>query len=203
MRAWELSSDRAAEAVEILCRVFSEFPGSDALAPYERRRVAELLHSRTIAAGLTDGRVDAWGDPIVGVAVWLVRPALAQAASPNSRRASRDPLAGLVSAGVLAELRAFDAVMQRLRAIARPDRHVYLDVIGVLPAYRRRGIATALMAAGHRWATGLGLPCALDTDTSENVTFYEGLGYRVRGRERIPGSDRELVAMRRDLSTNH
>ena len=200
MRAWQLRSERAPEAVDILCRVFPDFPGSDVLATSERPRVAALLHSRTIRAGLTGGRIDAWGDPIVGVAVWLVRPALSEATSPGPTPATRDPLNGLMSADVLAQLQAFDAVMQRLRAIARPDRHVYLDMIGVVPEFRRRGIATALMAAGHRWAAGLDLPCALDTDTPENVAFYEGRGYQVRGRERIRGSDRELVAMRRDLS---
>ena len=78
--------------------------------------------------------------------------------------------------------------MHRLRAISRPDAHVYLDMIGVLAAHRRQGIATALLEAGHAWADGLGLPVALDTDTEENVAFYTrrgtwpwlGSGYRTR-----------------------
>ena len=87
--------------------------------------------------------------------------------------------------------------MQRLRAIARPDRHIYLDELGVLPDYRRRGIATALMEAGHRWAGARGLAVALDTDTDENVAFYERRGYEVTAREPLPDANCELVAMRR------
>ena len=94
-------------------------------------------------------------------------------------------------------LEHFDATMQRLRAISRPDAHVYLDMIGVLPAHRRQGMATALMEAGHAWADDLGLPVALDTDTEENVAFYARRGYVVMARERLPESNRELVAMRR------
>ena len=87
--------------------------------------------------------------------------------------------------------------MQRLRAVARPDRHVYLDELAVVAGHRRHGIATALMEAGHGWADDLGLPVALDTDTDENVAFYERRGYEVVAREPLPYTDRDLVAMRR------
>lgn len=92
--------------------------------------------------------------------------------------------------------------MQRLRAIARPDRHVYLDEIGVLPAHRRRGIATQLLEVRHHWADELGLPVSLDTDTDANVAFYERRGYQVIARERRTDTDGTLVAMRRRESHN-
>lgn len=92
---------------------------------------------------------------------------------------------------------AFDATMQRLRALSRPEAHVYLGMIGVLPAHRRQGIATTLIEDGHAWADDLGLPVALDTDTEENVAFYTRRGYEVIARARLPDSHRELVAMRR------
>lgn len=194
MRAWRLSADRLDAAVDVLCEIFPDFPGSDALSPDERRRISLLLHARTVTAGLADGRVDAWGDPIVGIAVWLRRPALADPApSAHARRSGQ--LDEILGPGVVRELAAFDDVLQRLRAVARPDRHAYLDMLGVLPAHRRTGIATALMGIGHAWADAIGLPCALDTDTAENVDFYRRRGYRVIAREQLP--DREVVAMRR------
>ena len=103
----------------------------------------------------------------------------------------------LLPPDVVAALERFDATMRRLRTISRPDAHVYLDMIGVLPAHRRQGIATALMEAGHAWADDLGLPVALDTDTEENVAFYARRGYEVTARERLPDSGGVLVAMRR------
>lgn len=194
MSVWTLSADRAAEAVDVLLGVFPDFPGSSALDAAHERKFARVLHERTVESGLTAGRVDLWGHPPVGVAVWIRRPALGE---PERRSRARPSLPTLLPAEVVEPLERFQATMQRLRAHSRPDRHVYLDMLGVLPAHRRRGIATALLEAGHAWADGLGLPVALDTDTEENVAFYERRGYVVRARERLPDSNRDLVAMRR------
>jgi GNAT superfamily N-acetyltransferase len=191
---WRLALSRAAEAVEVLLEVFPDFPGSSALDPAEEKRIARLLHQRTVESGLASGRVDVWGDPPVGIAVWLRRPALGE---PELSAPARPSLRDLLPAEVVPPLARFEATMQRLRAIARPDPHVYLDMLGVQSTHRRHGIATALMEAGHAWADGLGLPTALDTDTDENVAFYERRGYAVVGRERLSDADRDLVAMRR------
>lgn len=195
MNVWRLSEDRATEAVEILLAVFPDFPGSAVLDPADERRIARLLHERTVESGLTIGRVDMWGDPPVAVAVWLERPTLGEQETPA---ASRPSLSNVLPPEVLGPLARFEATMQRLRAISRPDRHAYLDMLAVLPAHRREGIATALIDAGHRWAGDLGLPTALDTDSDENVSFYERRGYTVMARERLTDSERDLVAMRRD-----
>ena len=194
MSVWNMPPDRAAEAVEVLLQVFPDFPGSNRLAASEERRIARLLHERTVELGMAVGRVDAWNDPPVGVAVWLRRPPLD---GPEPPRPPRQPLRDLLPGEVVDALERFDATMQRLRAISRPFEHVYLDMIGVLPLHRRKGIATALLEAGHTWADDLGLPVALDTDTEENVAFYARRGYEVMARERLPDTGGELVAMRR------
>jgi ribosomal protein S18 acetylase RimI-like enzyme len=194
MTIWTLPPERAAEAVDILLAVFPDFPGSNTLDPAEERRVARLLHARTVDSGFAAGRVDVRGDPPVGVAVWLRRPALAE---PEPHRPPRASLGDVIPAEVIGPLRRFEAAMKRLRAVSRPDRHVYLDMLGVLRAHRRQGIATSLLDAGHAWADGLGLPVALDTDTDANVAFYQRRGYEVVARARLPGSDHDLVAMRR------
>lgn len=193
MTLWRLPPDRGPEAVDVLLEVFPDFPGSHALDPAEERRIARLLHERTIESGLVTGRVDVWGDPPIGIAVWLRRPALHDPEPPMPPRPS---LRSVLPAEVIGPLMRFDAAMQRLRATSRPDRHLYLDMLGVLPAHRRNGIATALLEAGHAWAGDLGLPVALDTDTDENVSFYERRGYAVMAREPLPDTDRDLVAMR-------
>jgi GNAT superfamily N-acetyltransferase len=192
--ALERSRSCRAEAVEVLLEVFPDFPGSNRLGAAEERRIARLIHERTLESGLAVGRVDAWSDPPVGVAVWLRRPALDEREPP---RPPRPRLRDLLRPDVMEALERFEATMQRLRALSRPDAHVYLDMIGVLPVYRRQGIATALIEAGHAWADDLGLPVALDTDTEENVVFYTRRGYEVMARKRLPDSNRELVAMRR------
>jgi GNAT superfamily N-acetyltransferase len=89
-------------------------------------------------------------------------------------------------------------VVQRLRVMARPDRHIYLDEIGVVPEHRRSGVASTLLEAGHAWADDLGLPCALEAWTDANVAFYQGRGYAVIASERVPGAALAITTMRRD-----
>lgn len=194
MPIWSLARDRSADAVDVLGRVFPEFPGSDLVDAGERAEIARLLHRRTTESGLAIGRVDVWGDPIIGLAVWMRRPAVDE---PEAPRPNRPGLADQLPAAVVDRLRRFNETMQGLRAVARPDRHLYLDELGVLPEHRRQGIASALLEAGHAWADELGLPCALDTDTDENVRFYERRGYEAIASERVPGSDLVITAMRR------
>jgi GNAT superfamily N-acetyltransferase len=197
MRPWTLTPERADEAARALDRAF---PDDDPLAAYlapdpaVRRTLTAILHARSIASGLAIGRVDAWGDPIVGAAIWLPRPALEAAQAP--RRRGPGPLDELGPA-VAERVRRFGEVQRRLRAIARPDRHAYLDEIGVTPEHRRQGIATALLEVGHAWADARGLPCALEANTDANVAFYERRGYEVVDSERVAGSDLVLTAMRR------
>lgn len=69
--------------------------------------------------------------------------------------------------------------------------------MAVLPEHRRRGIASRLLERGHAWADGMGLPCALDTETAQNVAFYRGRGYAVVAELPLEGSDLAITAMRR------
>jgi hypothetical protein len=63
-------------SAEVLLEVFPDFPGSSRLSAPEERRTARLIHERTVASGLAIGRIDAWGEPPVGVAVCLRRSGL-------------------------------------------------------------------------------------------------------------------------------
>jgi GNAT superfamily N-acetyltransferase len=69
--------------------------------------------------------------------------------------------------------------------------------MAVLPGYRRHGIASALLEAGHGWADAARLPCALDTESPGNVAFYQRRGYQVIAESSVPGSDLRITAMRR------
>jgi GNAT superfamily N-acetyltransferase len=155
-----------------------------------RQRYAHL-----ILLALEEGRVDAWGDPLVGVAVWLRRPALADAASPDTTGAARQPTG--FPAHTVARVERYAAITRQLRERVRPDEHAYLDSIAVLPAHRGHGIASRLLEVGHAWADGLRLPCALETATSRNVEFYRRRGYEVRAESPVPHSDLRITAMRR------
>jgi GNAT superfamily N-acetyltransferase len=199
MRIIEVTRDRIPEASDALALAMLDAGDGEYLVPDpgERLSVSRGLFADLIERALEEGRVDAWGDPIVGVAVWLVRPAVA-APDPASPPQAPSPRPG-ARLGPDAAVRAerFAAVIRELRVRARPDRHAYLDSIGVLPAHRGRGIATQLLEVGHAWADALGLPCSLETLKAENVEFYERRGYRIVATAPLPDSDFIVTAMRR------
>jgi GNAT superfamily N-acetyltransferase len=197
MSRWTLGPERSEEAVAALVRAFAP---NDPLRAYlvpdpaERRRLTELTLRRSVDAGMAEGRVDAWGDPIVGVAIWLPRPAVDEQDLEASGGESPYDEFGPT---VVERVRRVREVVQRLRVLARPDRHMYLDEIGVVPDHQRHGIAGALLEAGHRWADDLELPCALEAMTDANVAFYQGRGYAVIASERVPESELTITTLRR------
>jgi GNAT superfamily N-acetyltransferase len=193
-------TSHAAEAVDVLARAMVDEPLSRWLLPDpdEFLAVHRGLHEALIELAFDEGYVDTWGEPIVGVAVWLHRPSLD---ADGSRSSAKPPqqLGGprFFPGHALARVERISAVIRQLRERARPDEHAYLDTLAVLPEYRRRGIATHLLEAGHAWADAEGLPCALDTETARNVAFYARRGYAVVAELPLPGSGLTVAAMRR------
>jgi ribosomal protein S18 acetylase RimI-like enzyme len=189
------------EAADVLGTALVDDPLATFLVPDPRRAllVQRLFMHAAIEEALDNGgRVDGIGHPIVGVAIWLRRPPIdepeddvRQPPSPARLHAREALRAGLERAEL------FGQAMRRLRERARPDRHAYLDSIGVLSEHRRHGLASTLLAAGHAWADAERLPCCLDTLTDANVAFYELRGYAVVDEEPVPDADFRIVAMRR------
>jgi ribosomal protein S18 acetylase RimI-like enzyme len=85
-------------------------------------------------------------------------------------------------------------VVRHLRASAEvmpvpPPRSFYVDALAVDPAFRRRGVATALLADAEELAARDGLAgVALDTGLSNRAAqaLYEAYGFSVRGERRAP-----------------
>ncbi|TFK63620.1 hypothetical protein BDN72DRAFT_308155 [Pluteus cervinus] len=82
-------------------------------------------------------------------------------------------------------LATVDAALSQYSA---PSGVWYLDYLGVLPEYQRRGIAKALVLPLREQAKLEGWKFALTTQTLENVRFYESLGFRIGRTLVIPGS---------------
>ena len=197
--AMSLQVDRVAEAADVLSRAMVDEPFSRWLLPDhdEFLTVHRQLFAALIGLALDEGRVDTWGDPIAGVAVWLHRPAVV----PNQGRGRLLGGPGVFPAHASERAERFAGVIRDLREHARPDEHAYLDTMAVLPQFRRRGIATGLLELGHTWADSRGLPCALETETARNVAFYERRGYEVVAEQPLPGFGSTVTSMRRTRST--
>jgi ribosomal protein S18 acetylase RimI-like enzyme len=162
--------------------------------PAEFLTVYEPAFVSTMVRAMDEGRVDVCGDPFVGVAVWLERPALGEE-SPGVQAAS--DLTPILSEHAATRREELNKVLQRMRRLTRPDHHLYLDAIGVLPDHRRRGVATGLLGAGVAWADSRDLPCSLDTLDQDNAVFYRRRGFQVVASEPLAGSDLTFTAMRR------
>ncbi len=191
--------DKVAEAADILARAMVDEPFSRWLLPDpdEFLSVHRKLYAALIRLALDEGRVDISGEPVVGVAVWLVRTPISTAGSrPMTARPKRELPDGF-PAHAAERVDRYSAVIRQLREHARPDRHAYLDTMAVLPEHRRQGIASRLVESGHAWADAAGLPCALDTETAWNVAFYRHRGYQVLAELAVPCSELTVTAMRR------
>jgi GNAT superfamily N-acetyltransferase len=191
--------DKVADAADTLARAMVDESFSRWLLPDpdEFLSVHGELYAALIRLALDEGHVDTSGEPVVGVAVWLVRPPLSRTGSPPASARAKRQLPAVFPAHATDRVERYSAVIRQLRERARPDRHAYLDTMAVLPEHRRRGIASGLLDAGHAWADAAGLPCALDTETARNVAFYGHRGYRVVAELPVPGLGMTISAMRR------
>ncbi len=199
MGMMQIAHHRVPEAADALARAMLDEPSGRWLLPDEQEFLVAFrqLYADLIGLALDEGRVDAWGDPFVGMAVWLRRPALTDQPPPSAgRTASRS--GGIFPAHAMDRVERFTAVIRQLHAEARPDEHAYLDTIAVLPTHRGRGIASCLLEVGHAWADEIGLPCALETATARNVRFYRHHGYAIRAESPLPGSGLHFTSMRRE-----
>jgi GNAT superfamily N-acetyltransferase len=190
-----VDAGRIAEAAATLARAMIDEPLGRWLLPdpAEFLEVHERLFVTTMKRAVDEGRVDACGDPFVGVAVWFERPAIDEG-SPHHPRSALSPLVPDHAATRVDEV---SGLLHHMRRQARPDRHVYLDSMGVLPDHRRRGNATGLLEAGFAWADAEALPCSLDTLDPNNVAFYRRRGFEVVAAEPVAGSDLTITSMRR------
>ncbi|HLW03875.1 MAG TPA: GNAT family N-acetyltransferase [Ktedonobacterales bacterium] len=91
-----------------------------------------------------------------------------------------------------------------LRWSTPPERgYLYVGRVAVLPAYRRQGIASALMRWIDAHAAAVGLPAVqfgVRLQSPENIRFYEHLGYHISEYAHHAGYDLPtFVWMRKDL----
>lgn len=69
---------------------------------------------------------------------------------------------------------------------APTEAHWYLSLLGTHPDWQRYGIGLALMREGFAFAHRDGLACYLETETIENVAYYQHHGFVVRSEWDLP-----------------
>ena len=109
-------------------------------------------------------------DDVAAVAVWIPpgRPDVEFAVDPDSPPPPPDRLE---------RFEAFDEA----KAVHTPSElHWYLQILATHPDWQRLGLGAALMNVVFERAESEGLPCYLETETVENVTYYRHHGFEVR-----------------------
>ncbi len=76
-------------------------------------------------------------------------------------------------------LQLFDELDRLEATIDIPRPHIYLDFLGVKENLHHQGRGRQLMNKICTYADTVNLPIMLFTNTSEDVTFYESLGFKV------------------------
>ncbi|MFV0259350.1 MAG: GNAT family N-acetyltransferase [Acidimicrobiales bacterium] len=141
------------------------FPGDDEYATDGRAVQRHLVH-RFLALG------SLWcTDDAVAMAGWIPpgRPEPDEEAVPA---ASIDHPAERI--GRLIALR------NALAANEPPEPHWYLNILGTHPDWQRRGLGAALMAEVFPRSERDGVPCYLETESTELVAYYRSHGFEVR-----------------------
>lgn len=81
----------------------------------------------------------------------------------------------------------WQAVFEALEALHPAAPHWYLATLGVDRRAQRRGVGAALLS---RWLEGVdrdGLPAYLETDSEQNIRFYERAGFSLNAETSVLG----------------
>ncbi len=178
----------------MLAAAFQDDPAWSWVLPSPRRRAALLPWLFRVAFEVTEAEVWTTVGTIEGCARWL---------PPGRPQVNVGPMLGALVAtplrvrGATARFLAYGRAVEVMRLDAVPEPHWYLAGIGVAAARRRQGIGGALLEPGISAAARDRVPCALLTNTEENVAFYERHGFEVIRRGRTPDQGPPAWVMRR------
>lgn len=93
----------------------------------------------------------------------------------------------------------FDRFTLEMHKRIMKDNHQYIMLLGVNPSKQCQGYGRRLMLQVIKVAEEKGQSCYLETHGSENVSFYNKLGFKVVSEDIMPGSDINQFAMVKEL----
>jgi len=162
-----------------------------------RRRAALAEYfNYSIQEGSTIGRCVHLADPRLGVAVWL----LPQSVEVKVR--SRTNKRAFLESALTAEgCRNYYQVVEFMSAKSKSlvdHCSWYLSIIAVDPAVQGRGLGRKLLESTIAEADRCSATCYLETFTPRSISFYNRLGFEIRGRFAEPTTSAEYVLTERE-----
>ena len=174
MEIVRLRPEQVPQAAAVLARAFHDDPAWSWIVPSAARREKTLPRLFRLGFELLEAEIWTTSEPMLGCARWMPpgRPGIHAGVAVRGIAATPFWLRGGTS-----RFLAYGRAVDNLRRQVVPGPHWYLAGIGVEPAEQRRGIGGALMAPGIEAADRDGVPCALLTNSEQNLSFYGAHGF--------------------------
>ncbi len=183
-------------AVEPMVRAFAEDPLWTGVFPdmEKRERGMRYVFRFHMRYCLLCGEAYAVSSRLEGIAVWLPGRCAAVDCGPVLRAGVlKMPFA--VGLRALVRMRRVGETLTRMRTNQCKGEHWYLGMLGVDPPHQRKGLGSRLLAPKLDWCQSKGLPVWLETETEQNVRFYQRLGFEIREEEVVPEINVRLWGM--------
>jgi ribosomal protein S18 acetylase RimI-like enzyme len=176
--------DRAAE---VLAKAFCDDPIMTHVFPErdERDRSLRRMFRGSLSHALVYGEV--YTTPSIdGVACWL-SPGRTEFTFWRMLRTGMWMLPFRLRRGPRRRFFEILAYMEPIHKRLAPGRHWYLWALGVEPASQGQGIGSRLIEPVLARADAEGVACYLETETEQNVVFYQRRGFEVREAGEVRG----------------
>lgn len=194
----QLSKHESDQAGRVLSEAFRDDPVFNAIfldAPPEQR---VAFFSAPVIYSMKYGQVFAPSGQLEGIAAWVP----GAYADMNLFR--------MISSGAFwTGMKMGMEIAKKLKVIFGPVEHdrkehmlgrsyIYLQIIGISPQYQGQGLGGKLLHALFAESEKSGLPIYLETETDENVSLYEHLGFSVLRKVTLPLIDLPMWEMIRE-----
>lgn len=194
----KLNKPQIKPAAEVLVKAFRNYPLLRYFFPDEREReeVASYFFQVILNYGIHHCEVCATSPGMEGIAIWVPSDKISMTFWRVIRSVPLSVILGFVRKGAGRMKRSSDYMDARHERLA-PEKHWYLQVIGVDPQFQGKGYAGRLIRPMLRRIDREEFPCYLETLDERNVKIYEHFGFEMVEKSPIPKTSLHNWAMLR------
>lgn len=195
---YQLHKHEVAQAGVVLNEAFQDDPVFNAIFTGAAPEQRIAFFTTPVVYCLKYGQVFAPSEQLEGIAAWV-----------PGRYADMNLLRLLLSGAFWPGMKMGTELSQKIATVFKPvdeDRKaqmngrefLYLLIIGIAPQHQGQGFGGQLLQALFAESEQTGLPIYLETETEENVSLYQHLGFKVINKANLPLIDLPMWEMIRE-----
>ncbi|UCC59625.1 MAG: GNAT family N-acetyltransferase [Dehalococcoidia bacterium] len=194
----KLNKSHIKPAAEVLVKAFQTYPLLRHCFPNEQelREVAYYFFQVTLNYSIHYGEAYATSPDMEGIAIWVHSDKLPMTVWKVLRAVPLSVILGFGRKGSGRMKRSSDYIDARHERLA-PEKHWYLQVIGVNPQFQGKGYSGKLIRPMLKRIDQEDIPCYLETLDERNVGIYEHFGFEMIEKSPIPKTSLTNWAMLR------